>query len=142
MIQLGKSQLFDLGCASAGIACAIHCILLPFLILAMPTLGTSFFTGEHFEWFLVAITLALAATSIGFGMFLHGSKKALFILLLGAFFLLLARSNHESHDFTELLLHGEGSLHSVETILFAGLGGLLVALSHLINLRLCKHCKS
>lgn len=121
--------------ATASLLCALHCALLPLLLAALPALGLGFL-GEH--WFEAAFTgfaIVLASTTLLLGWRRHRRWQALALLVPGVLALLAG-----------LALHGTGLVHAV----LLATGGTLVALGHLVNLRLghgphrhrpgCMHC--
>ena len=109
--------------------CAVHCILLPFLITVLPLYGLSFIVDESFEIAMLLLSIILAILSLCLGYKIHKNKKMFFLFSVGISFLLLGRFAHENN-------WGFGSL----VILF--LGGLMISSSHIINNKLCKSCGS
>ncbi len=109
--------------------CAVHCILLPFLITILPLYGLSFIVDESFEIAMLLLSIILAILSLCLGYKTHKNKKMFFLFSVGISLLLLGRFAHENN-------WGFGSL----VILF--LGGLLISSSHIINNKLCKSCNS
>lgn len=123
--------------ATASLLCALHCAALPVVVAALPALGISFLAAHWFEAAFVGFAIVLAGTTLLLGWRRHRRWQALALLLPGVLALLAG-----------LALHGQGLVH---TALLAG-GGSLVALGHLVNLRLghglhrhrpgCGHCPS
>lgn len=109
--------------------CAVHCILLPFLITILPLYGLSFIVDESFEIAMLLLSIILAILSLCLGYKTHKNKKMFFLFSAGISLLLLGRFAHENN-------WGIGSL----IILF--LGGLMISGSHIINNKLCKSCNS
>jgi len=119
MLRLGDS--FG---AFAAVVCAIHCALLPFVLALLPTLGLGVFASHGFEFLYVAFATALAGTSLVQGYRRHRILRALSFAVPG---LLIV--------WTGVLLpaiHDNVVAHAVVMTC----GGTLIAIAHLINLRL------
>lgn len=119
--------------AVASFVCAVHCALLPIVFGVLPALGLGFLADHRIERVFVLFAIALATTSLAFGLRRHGSWRAFWFLIPGIVLLVAGLLIGASHADT---------LHAV----LVSLGGTLVALSHLVNLRLnhvhgpdCRH---
>lgn len=104
--------------------CAIHCLVTPFLLLALPLLG-EFFENEwiHKGMLLLVIPVALYA-------FLSGYKhhRQWYVLLVGAVgSILIGIAAFQHHDHTEV-----GHL-DVTTLA----GGIVLVTAHILNRRAC-----
>lgn len=109
--------------------CAVHCMLLPFLITILPLYGLSFIVNETFEVIMLMASITLAILSLCLGYKTHKNKKMFFLFSAGISLLLLGRFAHENDwGFSSLV------------ILF--IGGLLISGSHFVNNKLCKSCNS
>lgn len=108
-------------CAST--ACAVHCILLPFIITALPFLGLSVLASSTFELAIIGFSVTLATLSFCWGSRLHGQRRT-FLFVLSALMLFIF-----GHDV-------EGPLHWV----VMAIGGCALAAGHLVNRRLCNTC--
>jgi hypothetical protein len=109
--------------------CAIHCILLPFLITILPLYGLSFIVDESFEIVMLIVSVILAILSLCLGYRTHKNKKMFFLFSVGISLLLLGRFAHENNwGFSSLV------------ILF--IGGSMMACSHIVNKKLCDSCHS
>jgi hypothetical protein len=124
--DLTKTGLLDKLGATLSLACALHCALLPVLIVALPMLGLSFLTWHGFEHTIIVITLSLALLSVVLGCRIHGLKRLLGLPFLALILFLVALSSHEP------LTHA----------LFSTSAGLCLVAAHLINRKLCKSCLS
>ncbi|RYZ72363.1 MAG: MerC domain-containing protein [Lysobacteraceae bacterium] len=110
--------------ATGSLICAVHCALTPLLLAAIPSLGLSTWLGDGFERVFVVFVTVLGLFSLLWGYRRHRTFRALTVLLLGLAALwagLLYWPLHHS-----VLPHA----------LVMTLGGALVGLAHLINLRL------
>lgn len=109
--------------------CAVHCMLLPFLISILPLYGLSFIVNESFEIIMLMASITLAILSLCMGYKTHKNKKMFFLFSAGISLLLLGRFAHENNwGFSSIV------------ILF--IGGLLISGSHFVNNKLCKSCNS
>ncbi len=106
--------------------CALHCILLPVLLPALPLLASSFVAQEWFERSILTISIAIgfAALLIGFKQY-HRQLYPLYSLSLGA---VIYWNKH---------MFGEAYEPITITV-----GAAFIIAAHLINLKLCRQCKS
>ncbi len=118
----------------ASLICAIHCTALPLLMIIIPTTGVYLFINENFEFVLLGLSLLFNITNLCFGYKQHRSNKAVAVLALGLFIFVIGRSMHH-HNYHSGIQFDLFNIFMVS-------GGLLMALSSLINDKLCKHCKT
>jgi hypothetical protein len=116
-------RLADRFGATASFLCAVHCAVLPLVIAALPALGLSFLADHHFERGFIAFASVLALTTLVLGVRRHGNFRAFWFLAPGIA-LLTAGIIVDFDD--------SATLHAV----LVAIGGTLVALAHLTNLRL------
>jgi hypothetical protein len=109
--------------ATASFLCAIHCAALPLVIAVLPAIGLGFLANHKFERGFVAFASVLALTTLFLGFRRHRQFRAFWFLVPGI--LLLAAGMIV--DFEQ-----SATLHAV----LVSLGGTLVAVSHVTNLRL------
>jgi hypothetical protein len=110
--------------SGAAILCAIHCALLPFVLAALPALGLGLLAVQRWELPYVIFASMLALASLWLGFRRHRVYRALAFLVPG----LVA-------VWAGLLvpaLHEDVVRHAI-TMTF---GGTLIAVAHLVNLRL------
>jgi drug/metabolite transporter superfamily protein YnfA len=105
-------------------ACALHCLLLPVLILVLPFVGLAFILDESFEMLLLIAAIAIAFSSFLWGTKTHGEVYVFYFLAIALVCFFLSR------------LH---SLEVYERFLVAG-GGIFLVIGHLINRKLCNTC--
>ncbi|MEM1028121.1 MAG: MerC domain-containing protein [Planctomycetota bacterium] len=67
----------------ASLACVVHCLAAPFLLLLLPTLG-SMWSHPAAHWVLAALVLPLAGVVVWRGYRLHRKRLALIAVGLGA----------------------------------------------------------
>ena len=104
--------------------CAVHCALLPIALALLPVLGLGILASPTFEVSFVLFATALAITSLLHGHRRHRAYRAMAILAPGLLALWLGVFLPAIHD--------RAWAHA----LTMSLGGSLVALAHLVNLRL------
>lgn len=125
-----RQNLLDRIGLTGSMVCALHCAALPVLLAALPSLGLGL-GSEHLEAAFVLFATGLGLYTILWGWRRHRAVRALGLLVpgLGAlWFGLLYPPVHHS-----LLAHA----------LVMTVGGVMVGLAHLINLRLShRHCRS
>lgn len=110
--------------AAGSLACAVHCALLPLLIAALPSFGLALWLSDGLELGFVVFATLLGAFSLLWGYRRHRALRALGLLLPGLAVLWLA--------VLYAPLHESVVPHAVAMTL----GGTLVAVGHLVNLRL------
>lgn len=105
--------------------CALHCILLPVLLPALPLLGLSFLADHAWEHFFLFLTGVLGTCALfsGFKKY-HKRLYPFYLLFLGIGIYWI------KHDFSEQLQP-----------LFIIVGASLIVAAHVINLKLCNSCK-
>ena len=118
----------------ASIICAVHCTLLPLLIIIIPTTGVYLFINETFEFVLLGLSLLFNIANLCFGYKQHKSNKAVAVLAVGLFVFVIGKLMHQHN-------HHNG-IHFDLFNIFMVAGGLLMALSSLINDKMCRHCKT
>lgn len=104
--------------------CAVHCALLPFALVLLPVVGLGILASARFEVGFVLFATALAIASLWHGHRRHRAYRAMAILTPGLVALWLG-------VFLPAI-HNTPWAHA----LTMSLGGTLVALAHLVNLRL------
>jgi hypothetical protein len=110
--------------ATGSLVCAVHCAVLPLLIALLPSLGIAVWLGEDFELGFVSFATLLGVFTLVWGYRRHRVVRALGLLIPGLVALwagvLFAPLHHA------LVPHA----------ITMTLGGTLVGLAHLANLRL------
>ncbi len=123
--QCMKKRLFiDKFGSAASVFCALHCALLPILLALLPALGIGFLAWSGLEWAFVCFASLLGLVSLWMGYQRHRVYRALLFLIPGLFLVwagVLAPSIHHT-----VVLHA----------VVMSVGGTLIAVAHLINLRL------
>lgn len=118
------SRLLDRFGATGSLLCAVHCALLPMLLAVIPSLGLSFLLDDALEIGFVVFVSVLGLFSLVWGYRRHHLFRALSVLLAGLLLLWLGVLYPPLHEST------------VPHAAVMTLGGMLVGLAHLLNLRL------
>lgn len=124
MSPLHPRSLLDRLGAFGSLLCAAHCAGLPLLIALAPSLGAAAWLGGRFELAFVVFATGLGVFSVAWGYRHHGAVRALGLLLPGLAALWLAVLFRPLHEAV------------VPHAIAMTLGGTLVGLAHLANLRL------
>lgn len=88
---------------SLSFLCAIHCVLFPLLIIALPLIGLSFLLDSFYEKMFLTFSLILASISLILGYLTHKSFKAIKIYFIASSFLLIG-------------MYGLGHTHTVSNV--------------------------
>ena len=110
--------------AAGSLLCAVHCALLPLVIALLPSLGIASWLGEDFERGFVLFATLLGLFTLLWGYRRHRAVRALGMLIPGLGALWLGVSFDPLHE--AVMPHA----------VVMTLGGTLVGLAHLANLRL------
>lgn len=112
--------------ACLSFACAVHCILMPFVITLLPLIGLSALSHDIFDIVMFSVTVSLATLSLCWGVRIHKRHELLLLVALGVFLFYLGGFHAET----------------VKDGIFVGLGGLCLVAGHLLNRKLCRSCKT
>ena len=105
--------------------CALHCILLPVILPALPLLGVGFLADHAWEHVFLIVTAILGSIAMfsGFKRY-HRKLYPFYLLMLGVVVY------WQKHDFSE----------AVQPYIII-LGALLIVTAHFLNIKLCNSCK-
>ncbi len=123
-----KNSSFALDKSAIGfsLACTIHCIITPFLIIMIPTLASTSLADEAFHKGLLFFVLPMSILAL-YKAYLHHRQSSL--IAYGTLGLaIIASAGIWGHD----VLGEQGE--KAATIL----GSAIVALAHIKNIQLCK----
>ena len=107
-----------------ALLCAVHCALLPFALVLLPMVGFGILASPAFERGFVLFATALAVASLWNGHRRHRRYRAMAILVPGLLALWAG--------ILVPVIHHSPFVHA----LAMSIGGTLVAVAHLVNLRL------
>lgn len=107
--------------------CLLHCLAMPFLIVAMPMLAELFGDHLHAQVLIVAIPVSAVALTIGFRR--HANRRILVFGVLGM--LLLVIGGTVAHHY-----YGP-----VADRTFTIAGALILAVTHYVNSRRMRHAQ-
>ncbi|MBL8466222.1 MerC domain-containing protein [Methyloversatilis discipulorum] len=126
MNQTRVQKLLDRTAISASALCMLHCLAMPFLLLAVPMLATTFMADETFHRFLALIVLPTSVIALTIGCLRHkdGAVLGLGAAGLGAL-VLVAFFGHERLT--------EGSEKAATLV-----SGVILAVAHVRNYSLCR----
>ncbi len=119
-----RHRLIDRFGATGSLVCALHCALLPLVIAVLPSLGLAVWLSDGFERGFVLFASLLGVFSLAWGWRRHRAIRALGLLLPGLAVLWAG--------VLYAPLHHAVVPHAVAMTL----GGTLVGLAHVANLRL------
>jgi len=105
--------------------CALHCIMLPILLPALPLLGLNFLADHAWEHVFLGITAILGTFALYSGYKRYHQQRYPFYLLAAGIVIYWLK-----HDFSE----------SVQPF-FIFFGASLIVSAHFINLKLCNNKK-
>jgi len=117
-------QFIDKFGTTSSVVCAVHCALLPVAISLLPAIGLSALAWSGFEWAFVCFASLLGLFSLWMGYKRHRVYRALAFLVPGLLLVWLGILVPEIHH--NMLRHA--------VVMTAG--GTLIAVAHLVNLRL------
>ena len=124
---------------SMAVLCAIHCLIVPVLIVSVPLISTTFIVHENFHlWMLVAVFPTTLA-SILLGCKKHRDKYVLAFCFLGLAFLVGAyfmEQQGAAHCASCAAIEGDSGLSNIAWI--NTLGGVFLILAHSRNFYLCR----
>ncbi|MEL6559901.1 MAG: MerC domain-containing protein [Bacteroidota bacterium] len=107
----------------ASLLCAIHCAALPFLLTLAPLAGLQFLDNHWVEYAIILFSFVIATRALLQGYRRHHKKVIPLILAVVGFVLI-----------------GIGQVMELEWMeaLFMSVGGVTIAVAHLINWRLLR----
>ncbi len=124
---------------SASTICAIHCALIPVILLFLPLIGLEFIHNPIIEFTLIGLSLVIGIYTLRSGYLKHHGRiypTVLFVLGLaiivwGHFFI-----GHELH---------EGHIDEITTLSIIGavvipVGAIMIAIAHYMNRKMCLSC--
>lgn len=123
-MRSGQS-IMDKFAIGLSLACAIHCIVLPVLLVMLPSLAALQLDDEAFHIWMVAAVLPSSIYALSMGCKQHKRYRLLFIGLIGLMLLVLA------------LALGEERIGEMGEKTLTVIGSGFIAVGHWLNYRLC-----
>ena len=131
--------------------CAIHCLLTPILIIALPIIATSFFVHQDFHLWMIFLVLPTTVFAIFMGCRNHKDRAVAALSAIGLSVLLFALIQERVCYASE----GNAAFYSANCEICArdvtaepipiqagvwlnALGGFFLASAHIRNFRLCR----
>ena len=131
--------------------CAIHCLLTPILIMALPIIATSFFVHQDFHLWMIFLVLPTTVFAVFTGCRNHKDRVVLTLSAIGLSVLLFALIQERVHYASE----GDAAVSSVDceicsrdlsaepipmqaSVWLNAIGGFFLASAHIRNFRLCR----
>ena len=111
---------------SISILCAVHCLILPIILLLIPSIGVLQLDNEAFHTGMLIAVIPISIYALTMGCKKHKQFTFFFIGVLGLTF--LAFAGFLGHDFIDEF--------SEKVLTLIGTG--LVVLAHWMNFNLCK----
>ncbi|MFB6357274.1 MAG: MerC domain-containing protein [bacterium] len=122
-VQIPSDWLDQVG-SCVSLACAVHCSIKPLLFILPSIAWLDFLMSPQFESYLLGSGILLALGSVCWGFSKHRRLQVFFYL--GAALLLITT--------------GRSLFHGIYESMFVVPGGLIIAGTHVINMRLCHSC--
>ena len=128
---------------SMAVLCAIHCLIVPVLIVAVPLIGATFFVHENFHFWMLVAVFPTTLASILLGCKKHRDKYVFASCFLGLAFLVGAYFMEQqgvAHCASCAAKEGNPGLSNIAWI--NTLGGVFLILAHSRNFYLCRKLSS
>lgn len=113
--------------AAVSWICAVHCLLTPFLVAALPLVGMSFLAGEGVEYFLIGLSITIGIASL-LPSYFRRHRKIKALLLFAAGILLVISAD---------LFFEENLTGKIAVVV---IGAICISGAHFSNRRLCRAC--
>lgn len=119
--------LTDKTAIGLSLACAVHCLATPLLIVLLPSLSALNLDNEAFHLWLVAAVIPTSAYALTMGCKQHKQFRFIAFGIVGLTCLILA------------VLLGESLLSETGEKVLTMIGAGIIAYTHYQNYRLCQH---
>jgi len=128
------SLRLDLIGTIASAACAIHCFLMPFIIIILTYYGMTFFNEPIVEIIFISVSLLIGIFTFRHGYVNHHRSLLPACLFISGLIIIVI-----SH----FLLHEHQEFHydmeSILLFIFTPIGAVIIAFSHYLNRKLSKN---
>jgi len=122
-----KHAILDTAAVAISAICAIHCLALPVLLIVFPLLVGSVLTDEAFHRIILWVIVPTSLIAVLAARRSHPDRRVM--LLVGSGLMILSIAAFWAHDYAPAW---------VDTSLSV-IGGLILAVGHIRNFRLCRH---
>lgn len=129
MEKITLQTIFDRVAISTSLLCMLHCLVTPFLLIAVPVISTTILADELFHKLLVAFILPVSIIALFIGCKRHRDPSVLAFGMLGLISLVLVAV------FGHVVLGELGE--KVATVI----GGIILMIGHFRNYHLCRNDK-
>lgn len=142
-----KTAILDYMSGIGSFACAIHCILLPFVIAILPAMGLAWLSSEYLGNGMIVFTIIFGVWAIYEGFKEHRRCWPLLWFGIGILFLLFSEFHLHDYVFQKEVIFGNRTRivwskgHPAHHYVSA-FGGFMVVISHILNRTFCKNCQS
>ena len=118
-------QLSDFTGMGLSIMCAVHCLLLPTLLIFLPSLVSLGLDNEMYHYWMIFLVIPISIYALSLGCRKHKKYSLLIWGFFGLSFLIFA-------------VLGEDMIGEFGEKLFTLIGATLLTLGHYFNFRLCQ----
>ncbi|MBS1517586.1 MAG: MerC domain-containing protein [Bacteroidetes bacterium] len=117
----------------ASSVCAVHCFLMPFIIITLTYYGMSFFNNPLFEITFISISLIIGIFTFRHGYLNHHKSLVPGIIFITGLIIIIVSHflYHEHHEVNH-------DLDNLFLFIITPLGAVLIAVSHVINRKLTR----
>ena len=109
-----------------SVACAIHCLFLPLMVLTLPSIAALNLDNEAFHMWMVVAVIPCSIYALFLGCKEHSRYQLVFLAFSGLVMLVLA------------LVLGEEQIGEAGEKIMTVAGAALIALGQWLNFRLCR----
>ena len=113
---------------SFSVVCAVHCLLLPIVVLLFPAISASILGSEDFHSLLLYFIIPSSVIALILGCNNHGKFYVYFYGIIGITILLAAS------------IFGHDYLGETGEIIFTLIGTTIISFGHFKNQKLCDEC--
>lgn len=106
---------------TTSILCAIHCAVLPLVVVSLPVLGVNIVHNLPFEYGMIGLAFAIGSWALSHGFRRHHRRYIPWLLFTGGMVLLIAKQLWHEYEFR-----------------FLPFAVILIIGAHLLNYRLCR----
>jgi len=118
--------MLDRAAIGLSALCVAHCLAVPVLLVMVPSLAALSVADEGFHLLLLFLVLPTSIAALSMGLKRHGNRSVLLLGLTGVAVLVVAA------------IFGHDVLGDTGEKALTVTGAMLVAVSHVRNLRLCR----